>query len=76
MICSKNKNYTQQKGMEAMQFYEDLVMQKTAEQRMEEITLKNVLEQYHIRLEGIQRDGDCGCPGDFPQSTGYEASSE
>ena len=27
MICSKNKNYTQQKGMEAMQFYEDLVMQ-------------------------------------------------
>ena len=55
-------------------FYLDI--QKTAEQRMEEITLKNVLEQYHIRLEGIQRDGDCGCPGNFPQSTGYEASPE
>lgn len=27
MICSKNKNYTQQKGMVAMQFYEELVMQ-------------------------------------------------
>ncbi len=27
MICSKNKNYTQQKGMVAMLFYEDLVMQ-------------------------------------------------
>lgn len=52
-------------------FYLDI--QKTAEQRMEEITLKNVLEQYRIRLEGIQRDGDCGCPGNLSQNTGHEA---
>ena len=31
-------------------FYLDI--QKTAEQRMQEITLKDVLEQYHRKLEG------------------------
>ena len=31
-------------------FYLDI--QKTAEQRMQEITLKDVLEQYHMKLEG------------------------
>ena len=32
-------------------FYLDI--QKTAEQRMQEITLKDVLEQYHMKLEGM-----------------------
>ena len=32
-------------------FYLDI--QKTAEQRMQEITLKDVLEQYHKKLEGM-----------------------
>ena len=31
-------------------FYLDI--QKKAEQRMQEITLKDVLEQYHMKLEG------------------------
>ena len=34
-------------------FYLDI--QKTAEQRMQEITLKDVLEQYHMKLEGIHK---------------------
>ena len=32
-------------------FYLDI--QKTAEQKMQEITLKDVLEQYHMKLEGM-----------------------
>ena len=32
-------------------FYLDI--QNTAEKRMQEITLKDVLEQYHMKLEGI-----------------------
>ena len=28
----------------------DLTIQKTTEQRMQEITLKDVLEQYHMKL--------------------------
>ena len=32
-------------------FYLDI--QKTAEQRMQEITLKDVLKQYHMKLEGM-----------------------
>ena len=31
----------------------DLTIQKTTEQRMQEITLKDVLEQYHMKLEGM-----------------------
>jgi len=32
-------------------FYLDI--QKTAEQKMQEITLKDVLKQYHMKLEGM-----------------------
>ena len=35
----------------------DLTIQKTTEQRMQEITLKDVLEQYHMKLEGMRLQG-------------------
>ena len=31
----------------------DLTIQKTTEQRMQEITLKDILKQYHLKLKGI-----------------------
>ena len=36
-------------------FYLDI--QNTAEKRMQEITLKDVLEQYHMKLEGMLLQG-------------------
>jgi hypothetical protein len=41
---------TGQPYLDLRDFYLDI--QKTAEQRMQEITLKDVLEQYHMKLEG------------------------
>ena len=31
----------------------DLTIQKTTEKRMQEITLKDILKQYHLKLKGI-----------------------